>query len=150
MPRNGRGGARTGTPGQGYANRTDLHAVQPIRVAPSAQYGQGVAQADAQRAIPLPAQPPPAAPMGGAAPPAPQGPPVLPGSLGEFHRPTERPSEPLQAGLATGPGGGPPPAPDPMLTVAAILNRLPAEHDSPEAAALRNVLNASLANRGAP
>lgn len=74
------------------------------------QYGQkqNLEQAVAQ----TPAQPQaPPAPSGGAAPPSGTAPaqaaPVLPGSMGAFTRPTERPNEPITHGLPTGPGAGP-------------------------------------------
>lgn len=95
-----RGGARSGKPGQSYSNRTDLNAAP--RLAPAAPTGQpyGVAgtQLAAQQALPMSA--PPTA----------------------INAPTSRPSEPIQAGLSTGPGPGPesipsinPNLPDPDL-----------------------------------
>lgn len=106
MPRTGRGGARSGTPGKSYGNRTDLNtATQPVRVAPSQQYGQGVQQEAAQQAMPLPnntGMP--------AAAPAPQAPPVapaVPGELGPLDRPTSRPGEHVSTGLPMGGGAGP-------------------------------------------
>ncbi len=36
-----------------------------------------------------------------------QAPPVMPGARGPLTRPTERPNEPITAGLSTGPGPGP-------------------------------------------
>lgn len=81
MPR-GRGGARLGRPGESYTNRTDLN--QPIRTAPSTSYGEATAQEEAQRAIPLPQMAPP--------------------DPGPFNRPTDRPAEPLTAGVPMGPG----------------------------------------------
>lgn len=103
----GRGGPREGTPGTAYANRSDLN--QPVRVAPSATYGQGVAQQQAQRAVPLPAQAPApaAAPSGGPVSSQPGPPLVTPGSLGALNAPSVRPNEPLTAGLPTGAGPGP-------------------------------------------
>lgn len=58
--------------------RTDLNngAVQPVTTATGQQYGEAKAQADAQRAVPLPA-------------------------LGA---PTARPDEPIHAGMNSGPG----------------------------------------------
>lgn len=85
MPR-GRGGARQGTPGKAYSNRTDLTA-QAVRTAPSQSYGQATQQAAAQQAIPLPQAPEPGA--------------------AAFHRPSERPTEPLTAGMPMGAGPGP-------------------------------------------
>ena len=99
-----RGGRRAGKVGKAYANRTDLNRAVPVQAPTGQPYGARKAQMDAQRAIPL--APPPAPPgpqAGGAAVPA--GP--APGDLGSLTRATERPSEPLTAGLASGPGPGP-------------------------------------------
>jgi hypothetical protein len=98
-----RGGARTGTPGRAYQNRTDLH--QPIKAAPGGEYGNVTELKNAQRAIPLPnasatPSPPSQAPGGGSAPV------VAPGDM-NFDAPTERPQEPITAGLPMGPGPGP-------------------------------------------
>jgi hypothetical protein len=101
MPRTQKAGA-----GTNYGNRTDLQT-QPVRVAPSAEYGQGVQQQAAQQAIPLP--------QGGGVPtaapaPAGQGGPYqgpVPGQGGAFDRGTERPGEHVSTGLSVGPGAGP-------------------------------------------
>lgn len=79
------GGPRVGAPGASYTNRSDLQTGprQPIKAASGQGYGERKAQEDAQKQIPLP------------------------GSLGDFHRPTERPDEPLTAGMAGGAGPGP-------------------------------------------
>lgn len=93
-----RGGARNGTPGKAYANRSDLTPT----AAPGQTYGQAGAQLSAQQAMPMGAQPGPSGP-----PPAPSaGPPVAPGSLGAFDGPTQRPNEPVTAGADAGPGPG--------------------------------------------
>jgi hypothetical protein len=112
MPRNSnRGGARTGTPGKSYSNRTDLQGgTQPVKTAPSAQYGEGAKLQAAQRAMPLPDNSglpaAPAAAGGGGAPQAgPTGP--LPGDLGALDRPTDRPGEHVSTGLPVGGGAGP-------------------------------------------
>jgi len=109
MPRKGRGGARQGTAGTAYSNRTDLN--QPISTVPNQEYGMATAQREAQRAVPMGASPVAAAPA-----PAPaqtmssamrQKPMVAePGSLPLF-QPTNRPAEPVTAGLPFGPGAGP-------------------------------------------
>jgi len=106
-----RGGQRTGKPGTGYPNRTDLQA---IRTAPAAQYGQRQAAMEAQQALRLPqvTQPGPTSiPASGppSAPPAPAAPasaPGMPPGVG-LADPTQRPAEPLTAGLVSGPGPGP-------------------------------------------
>ena len=105
-----RGGQRAGTPGKAYAQRTDLH--QPVTVAPGQEYGGRKMLENAQKVVPLPEQPPtpsPSPPAAGAASPAmPAGPQpgLSPGEL-DFTRPTERPNEPVTAGLPVGPGPGP-------------------------------------------
>lgn len=76
------GGARTGVPGASYSQRTDMQ--QSPRAATGQTYGTAKAQTDAQKAQPLPAA--------GARP---------------FLRPSERPDEPITAGMPTGPGPGP-------------------------------------------
>jgi len=97
-----RGGRRQGRAGKAYPNRTDLN-VQPVRSAPSTEYGSRAASERQQTAAPLPQRPgiPPGvaglmAPASGTAPPAP----------GLF-RDSERPGEPITAGLGIGPGPGP-------------------------------------------
>lgn len=91
------GGPRYGTPGRAYANRSDMNT-QPIRTAPSQHYGDRAANERAQQAAPLPQSPAIAAlmQMRGA-------PPDHPG----LFRDTERPTEPVHAGLPIGPGPGP-------------------------------------------
>lgn len=100
----GSGGARQGQPGQTYSNRTDLNtnrAALPVMTGPSQQYGQRTQQEAAQRAIPLPNNT--ATPSPGQA--APAGP--LPGERGGMDRATDRPMEPITAGLGMGAGAGP-------------------------------------------
>jgi hypothetical protein len=120
VPRTGRGGARSGSPGQSYANRTDLNQQRSrplaVQTATHQTYGQALAQQQSQRAIPLapppaPTGPPGAGPAIGAGqvstpPPAPTGGP-LPGEVPGLGAASARPSEPLTAGLPTGPGAGP-------------------------------------------
>ena len=106
MPRSDRGGrrgraAQERTPGKKYPNRTDLG----MQVAPGQPFGQAAAQ---QRALAV-------VPMGAPRTPAPQASPspgggsswAVPGSLGALDRETERPNEPLTAGMSIGPGPGP-------------------------------------------
>ena len=97
-----RGGRRQGRAGRSYPNRTDLNT-QPVRTSPSTKYGEAAASARSQTAVPLPQSPgvPPGiaglmAPMQGNSPPAP----------GLF-RDSERPGEPITAGLGIGAGPGP-------------------------------------------
>lgn len=103
-----RGGRRAGQRGVKYPQRSDLRSGPLTPTAPTGlQYGQHSSLIDSQRQVPMgpaganapaPVAPPPAA----SAPP-----PVLPGSLGAFDRPTDRPGEPVTAGLPIGPGPGP-------------------------------------------
>lgn len=83
-----RGGKRTPTAGKTYPNRTDLGGQVPAQAAPGQPYGAAGEQMAAQRAVPM------AAPM------------IQPGAQGAFDRPTERPDEPITAGLDIGPGPG--------------------------------------------
>lgn len=113
---NGHGGQRAGRPGANYQNRKDMAAAprtapaQPIRTTDQG-YGTQVQQAQAQQAVPLPDF-----------------------SALSLSRPTERPNEPVTAGVPAGPGPGPeilgplsaPEAP-PVLE---MLQRLYAEYPS--------------------
>ena len=93
-----RGGRRSGRPGALYPERSDL--AQGVRTAPGQTYGAAKAQADAQRAIPLPQTP---APQPSAAAGQWAGPP----DPGLLHAPSTRPDEPVTAGLSIGAGAGP-------------------------------------------
>lgn len=121
MPRarGGQGGVRTGSPGA-RPNRTDIAAPRavPNEVAPGQTYGAGAAETAAQRAVPVsqPPGPPTGAPVptsGAAGPDLPAAgqpfnppPGQAPGELPWLH-PTNRPHEPITAGLPVGAGGGP-------------------------------------------
>lgn len=99
-----RGGRRNGKQGKAYAQRTDLNANRgplPVQAASGQAYGVRGAQEAAQRAVPISAPPAPPQPTMAAVAPAP-----LPGELGDPLRATERPDEPLSAGLDWGPGPG--------------------------------------------
>lgn len=103
MPRKGKGSA--------YSNRTDL--AMPVTTVPGQEYGKQIAQAQAQKIVPMgptpnPAPMPPSSLTGAMAQQAPQQqqPTAFAGSL-NWHGPTERPEEPVQAGLPSGPGPGP-------------------------------------------
>ena len=86
------GGVRTGQPQTAYTNRRDLDAgTQPVRSTKSKVQGDRKRRESAQQVIPLPAT---------------QGPP-RPGSMTSLIAPTERPGEPITAGLPFGPGAGP-------------------------------------------
>ncbi len=114
MPR-AKGGAVPGKVGGGYSNRSDLVSAEPITTAKSQNYGERSAQQAAQRAVPL--GPPPAAQSAAGAPGS-QPPTQLPNTSGAtspvngpgllpFTHPSNRPNEPVTAGLPTGPGPGP-------------------------------------------
>lgn len=129
MPRarKSRGGPRAGTPGVAYSNRTDLPGkTLPIQTGPSQAYGQRTALEQAQRAVPLQRPGAPAVPPAQAAAEA-----FNPPNLGAFDRPTERPDEPLTAGLPIGAGPGPEalglPGQDPDIELRAIYMRFPNE-----------------------
>lgn len=87
-----RGGARKGTPGKAYSNRTDLSAsmkpVAPGQVNPTAAGGI---------TAPAPQDPQQQGPQ--FAPRSPEDSPML-------SAPTQRPNEPITAGLDSGPGPG--------------------------------------------
>lgn len=87
-----RGGRRTGTPGVAYSNRSDL----ATGYAP--QQGTVTAAAGGQTAPPAPA-PATAAPTPAAAPSH-----ILPDQIPALNAPTDRPGEPVTAGLDVGPG----------------------------------------------
>lgn len=77
------GGPRVGRPGVAYPNRTDLNSGDR-------QYGDGVNKQAVRQATP-------GTPTGG----------PLPGQLSPLNAPTDRPGEPVTAGLPMGPGAGP-------------------------------------------
>lgn len=132
MPRKRAGAAGVGLPGTPSANRTDMAIKTPTGL----PYGEAGALQAAQQAVPLPqdvpgagqgATPPPPTPSNGPtpiAPPgglgagsnAPVGPPTLQDILaaaGQMQPPgtpsnvSQRPNEPVTAGLPSGPGPGP-------------------------------------------
>jgi hypothetical protein len=101
MPRKGRGGARQGTPGTAYGNRTDLN--EPITTVPNQAYGKAAAQRAAQQAVPMGASPVASAP---AAPMSVEPNRPAPGTM-PYLDATERPNEPVTTGMPFGPGAGP-------------------------------------------
>lgn len=134
------GGARQGTPGQSYGNRSDMRS-QAVATAPGQTYGAATAQAASQKVVPLAAAPAPPAPAaspaaatpgaGGQPPPPPPDP----------YRPTERPGEHVMTGLPVGPGAGPealPIQPNATMTdpVAIQIRALYQKHPSAELAAI--------------
>lgn len=95
-----RGGQRKGAPGKAYPNRTDMH--QPPRAPSGGEYGSMKQSIDSQKVIPLPTAN--SAPVQQAVPS--MAPTLAPGDLA-FDAPSDRPSEPVTAGLAVGAGPGP-------------------------------------------
>lgn len=96
LPGPGSGGARQGTPGKTYANRSDLQGA----TAKGQEYGAAKAQQDAMKAVPMPQQQPPA-------PPAPGPPMISPDETPTLRGASARPDEPITAGLPFGPGRTP-------------------------------------------
>lgn len=156
-----RGGKRVGRSGAAYSNRSDLNAPKPHLTSVSNVYGEAEKLRQAQRAVPAAAAP---TVLAGAATPTgqpsplpgggPQSPTVLPGSLPPLTGPSQRPDEPLTAGMPSGPGPGPSvisqPLPvDPIVTGLAALNHL-GDGGLPELAALRRSLQAHADNLRAP
>jgi len=138
MPRTGRGGAREGTPGTAYGNRTDLNAAMPVQAATGQGYGEAGAQQAAQRAIPVAPQQVSVAPAQAPAQAAPttvsEQLPQLPAYPGElrFLHPTDYPNEPTTSGIDMGPGVGS----EALLTTRpAVANMLGALANSPNASA---------------
>jgi hypothetical protein len=94
-----------GTPGRAYPNRKDLRKASkqlPVKAATGQPYGVRKQQIEAQRAQPLPAAPTPDFASLLQAAEA-----FDPGERLPLDRPTERPDEPLTAGLPIGAGPGP-------------------------------------------
>lgn len=89
------GGPRAGTPGKEYQNRTDLNTQRAL---PSRQYGSAAAQERSLDVAPLPTMP------------APGDPTVA------LNAPTQRPDEPVTAGLPFGDGPGPEVLPGPPVS----------------------------------
>ena len=95
-----------------YPNRSDLRNASgkvAKQTATGQTYGEAKKQMDAQSAVPMAAAPTDAPPQ------------ILPGQLGAFNRPTERPDEPVTAGASFGAGPTPRtqfavPTSDPILT----------------------------------
>ena len=114
-----RGGRRDGAPGKSYSNRKDLNGAPSMpNVAPGQTYGARAEQQAAQRAIPVGPPPrsatpaPPAPPAGGAggaggglAALLGGGSGPMPGDI-RLDAPSERPAEPVTAGMPMGAGPG--------------------------------------------
>ena len=90
--------------------RTEIVPTLTCQLVPNQEYGKAAMQQRAQQAVPMAQAPNVAA----SAPQAQQRPSVVPGSL-PYIAPTQRPTEPITAGIDVGPGPGseaisPPPA----------------------------------------
>lgn len=145
-----RGGRRNGTPGKAYPNRTDLNGAPRVatpslpKVAPSAQYGEATRLQQAQQTVPMGPPPGPQAPPTGAPAESPQL--MQAGGLGDFGRGTDRPDEPVTAGIASGPGPGLTPAATVPTTVSDLLGMLSSQRGiSPEVKALNDWLRSGRA-----
>jgi hypothetical protein len=154
MPRNGRGGARQGTPNKAYANRTDLNNPKPLPItaATGQQYGQATAQKNAQKIVPMASgnlgignqqgQPP----QGSQGPPSYSGP--QPGSMPDLFGPTQNPNEHFMTGVNAGPGQGSEAltsmTPAPTIAALGLLKTLP--DPSPHVKMIIAYLTASAAN----
>lgn len=108
MPRKGRG--QSGQSGGAYQNRTDLAAPQSrpqaIQVPTGQPYGERQANVESQQQMPLNQEQPTVSSVDPyqAAIQAAEATPFAPVGL---NAPTERPNEPVTAGLSSGPGPGP-------------------------------------------
>jgi len=110
MPR-GHGGSRDGTPGTSYPNRSDLSKPKQVAI-PGQGYGVQAQQIADQQALPVAssstATPPVSAPETTSSPGlAAAAAFEMPQGLTPVDAPTERPTEPLTAGIQSGPGPGP-------------------------------------------
>ena len=151
-PKGGRGGARQGTPGTAYANRSDLNNPKlPVTAVPGQQYGAETAQKNAQAVVPMAGAP---VGVGAAQPPQAQGVPdptqapayagPQPGSLPDLFGPTQNPNEHFMTGVNAGPGPGSEVlAPNPFANnqaaaILATLNSIP--NPSPQVAFQKNYM----------
>jgi hypothetical protein len=147
MSRNGRGGARQGTPNKAYANRTDLNNPKPLPItaATGQQYGQATAQKNAQKIVPMASgnlgignqqgQPPQGQPQG---PPPFSGP--QPGTMPDLFGPTQNTGEHFLT-----PASAVPPPPSPTDGALALLNSL-GPNVSPQVDYIRKSLAAQAQN----
>jgi hypothetical protein len=155
-----RGGARSGSQGTAYTNRSDLNTNRtlPATAVPGQPYGAAGAQLASQSAVPMgsPALPtaqpvsdmasqaPPSPAMGGEAPMGPG-----PGELGDFHGPSMNPNEDVTHGLGVGPGAGPEAlAPSSALLRGLSMLNILGDNLPANLKAVRDSLNATQVNRG--
>lgn len=108
LPRSGRGGARTGTVGKSYANRSDLNGAKMPQAHYTGQaYGVATQQQQAQAAVPVGSPSVATAPVDPQSAASQWADSVSTAHLPGLMDPTARPQEPLTAGLSQGPGAGP-------------------------------------------
>ena len=154
MPRKGfvkdaRGGQRELAHGDNSATRTDLNQHLPATAAPDQPYGDKARDIAAQRAVPLvsaasPPSQPPATPAAALAEPEPEPRATpAPGSL-LFDHPTQRPNEPITAGMPFGPG----PGPEALGAPPSVSDQLAALAASPNASATLQNLAAAARSLG--
>ena len=153
-----RGGARNGTPGKAYANRTDMGgqnvvAAQPgnqpgaklaVQAATGQQYGAATAQKASQAAVPMAGSP---QPIQGSAPTQPGQP--FPTAQNPLNSPTTH-GLPITTGIDSGAGAGSeallPTLPDQMnMKALSLLNQL-GDNISPQVLMVRNYLQAQAEN----
>ena len=161
MPR-GRGGARTGTPGKAYQNRTDLHGANvvsaqpvqpgaklPVATASGQPYVAATVQKNAQQNVAMAGtQTPTPQPVAGGAPSAPVNP--LSG-VTPLTQPTTH-GLPITHGIAAGAGAGPEVMmqtiqTNPAQQALAQLNSL-GSNVSPQVNFIRNYLALQAENQG--
>ncbi len=102
-----------GNPQANYPQRVDVAARQPVRAPTGMPYRQNQQLRNAQRAVPLPQAPPPPQMQGGVEDPQSRLVQALQDARGisydetPFDADSQRPGEPLTAGVNMGPGPGP-------------------------------------------
>lgn len=141
MPRTRR--PSQGKPGGRYPNRTDLAMPakqQPITVPKGMPYGQGKKIEMMQADVGLPASTPPPAPSGDPFAQTMAAAQSMPFPKMDIERPSERPSEPVTAGLPIGAGPGPESlGPAKGAHVSNTLQRLADTTKDPELVNLANI-----------
>lgn len=110
-----RGGKRYGQPGKSYSNRTDLNIVRAPQQGTNTVAAAGV-NPPPQAPPPQPSGRPPGGPPSGM---------TTPDQVTPLDAPTGRPSEPVTAGLPTGPGATPPSVAQHSADLAAMSRHLP-------------------------
>lgn len=123
------------------SQRTDGGPGQPIRSMPAAYYGERQEMNDIQAGAPMaqgqmPAGGPVPLPNASTPPAAPMTPPT------PLTAPTERPDEPITAGVPIGPGPGPAPKPAEASLLLPYLPMLEARASSPDSSqTLKNIVS---------